>query len=33
MDEITRKWFDVARVQVRRAPELHGWYADEELVR
>ena len=33
MDEITRKWFDVASVQVRRAPELHGWYADEELVR
>lgn len=33
MDEITRKWFDVATVQVRRAPELHGWHSDEELIR
>ncbi|MDH0863124.1 hypothetical protein [Mitsuaria sp. GD03876] len=33
MDEITRKWFDASTVQVRRAPELHGWYSDEELIR
>ena len=33
MDEITRKWFDASTVRVRRAPELRGWYTDEELVR
>jgi hypothetical protein len=33
MDEVTKKWFDVAMVQVHRAPELDGWYADEELIR
>ncbi len=33
MDAITRKWFDVATVRVRRAPELHGWHSDEELIR
>lgn len=33
MDAITRKWFDVATVRVHRAPELEGWYSDEELVR
>lgn len=33
MDEITRKWFDASSVRVCRAPELQGWYTDEELVR
>ncbi|MFX1680526.1 hypothetical protein PV762_14900 [Mitsuaria sp. CC2] len=33
MDEITKRWFDVSMVQVHRAPELVGWYADEELIR
>lgn len=33
MDEITKRWFDVSTVRVHRAPELDGWYADEELIR
>jgi len=33
MDEVTKKWFDVSMVRVTRAPELHGWYSDEELIR
>lgn len=33
MDAITRKWFDVATVEVVRAPELALWHSDEELIR
>lgn len=33
MDEITRKWFDVRKVEVVRAPELVLWHTDEELIR
>ncbi|WP_157522809.1 hypothetical protein [Mitsuaria sp. 7] len=33
MDEITKRWFDVSTVEVRRAAELDGWRSDDELIR